>query len=114
MSIIRPGARQAPEDGQCQSRGHDPRNENSQSVSRRGALRRGALAIGGGSLLAAVLASPAWAFKVPQSQAGYKNSPNGGNECDKCLQFQPPSACKIVEGAVSPSGSCNFFAPKPK
>jgi hypothetical protein len=114
MSDIGPRAGHVRDDVQCQSGTHAPRSGNAQSVSRRGALRRGALAIGGGSLLAAALASPAWAFKVPQSQAGYKNSPNGGNECDRCLQFQPPSACKIVEGAVSPSGSCNFFAPKPK
>lgn len=114
MSNIRPPVEQAREDGQRQSSICAPRNENSPSVSRRRALRRGALAIGGGSLLAAALASPAWAFKVPQSQAGYKSSPNGGNRCDKCLQFQAPSSCKIVEGAVSPSGSCNFFAPKPR
>ena len=67
----------------------------------------------GAALGAAGLASPAWAGKIPQAQAGYSARPRGGEECDKCLQFQPPTACKIVDGVVSPSGSCNFFGPKP-
>jgi hypothetical protein len=81
-------------------------------ISRRRVLGAGALLVGAG---AAGLASPAAAnAKVSQSQAGYKASPSSGRECDKCQQFQPPSACKIVDGAVSPTGFCNFFAAKPK
>lgn len=53
------------------------------------------------------------AAKVPKSQAGYKDAPRSGMRCDRCLQFQPPAACKIVDGAISPSGWCDFFAPKP-
>jgi hypothetical protein len=51
--------------------------------------------------------------KVSQTEAGYQNAPKGASRCDKCIQFQPPSACKVVDGAVSPAGSCNFFAPRP-
>jgi hypothetical protein len=29
------------------------------------------------------------------------------------VQFQPPASCKLVDGSISPSGSCDFFAPKP-
>ena len=68
-----------------------------------------AAAVGAGIL------TPGAAFassKVEQTQAGYKNSPRGDARCDKCLQFQPPSACKIVDGVVSPAGSCNFYAPR--
>jgi hypothetical protein len=74
----------------------------------------GAVAIATGALLSdAITARSALAdSKIPQSQAGYKSSPSGGNRCDLCVQFQPPSACKIVAGQVSRSGSCNFFAHK--
>jgi hypothetical protein len=51
--------------------------------------------------------------KLPPAQAGYRTSPRGAARCDLCAQFQPPSACKIVAGAVSPSGSCDFFVAKP-
>lgn len=77
-----------------------------QSLSRRGLL-------GGAIVFGAVLASGARAAsKVPQSQAGYKASPNGAARCDRCVQFQPPAACQIVAGAVAPQGSCLFFAPR--
>jgi hypothetical protein len=83
-------------------------------VSRRGLLFRGFLyAVGGvaaGRLLAADKAMAE--DKVPKDQAGYRDAPRAGNRCDRCVQFQAPNGCKIVAGAVSPSGSCNFFAPK--
>jgi hypothetical protein len=74
-------------------------------------LAQGGLA----TLLAAGFAAPAAraAAKVPKSQADYEDKPRGGVRCDRCLQFQPPAACKVVDGAISPAGSCDFFAPKP-
>jgi hypothetical protein len=85
-------------------------------TSRRGMLCSGAVLLCAGAVLPGLtLASEAVAAaKVPQGQAGYQSSPRGEARCDKCLQFQPPSACKIVDGAVSPSGSCNFFAARPR
>jgi hypothetical protein len=53
------------------------------------------------------------AAKVSKSQADYQDTPRGGVRCDRCVQFEAPAACKIVDGPVSPSGSCSFFAPKP-
>lgn len=50
--------------------------------------------------------------KVPQREAGYQNSPKGGAKCEACQQFLPPSGCKLVNGPISPSGWCNFFAPR--
>ncbi len=81
------------------------------NISRRGALIFGAGAVVGvaGSGRTALAAA-----KMPKGQAGYSDKPRGGNECDKCLQFQPPSACKIVDGDISPSGWCNLFAAKPQ
>ena len=84
-------------------------------VSRRRLVLSGALILSGaaaGSLVArnAVAAGG----KVSQAQANYRDTPRGALRCDKCLQFQPPSGCKVVEGVVSPSGSCNFFAARPR
>jgi hypothetical protein len=85
-------------------------------VSRRSILARAAVcAVGGG--LASELVSTHRALaatKMAKSQAGYKDSPRGGQRCDACVQFDPPAACKIVDGAINPSGSCDLFAPKPR
>jgi hypothetical protein len=87
-------------------------------MCRRLVLRKTMVFVGGGLILGesvfGATAAMASGGKVSQAQAGYKNSPRGGLSCDKCLQFQPPSACKIVDGSVVPSGSCNFFAARPK
>lgn len=80
-------------------------------LSRRRLLRRGAAVLGAALSAAGTAAAGA---KVSQAQARYQNTPRAGQRCDQCLQFQPPAACKIVEGAVSPTGSCNFFAPRPR
>jgi hypothetical protein len=34
--------------------------------------------------------------------------------CDKCVQFLPPNACKIIEGTISPQGWCRVFGPAPR
>jgi hypothetical protein len=80
-------------------------------VSRRTVLTNGLGAALLGSGLAAGAATAA--AKVPKAQAGYKDAARAAMRCDRCLQFQPPTSCKIVDGAISPSGSCDFFAPKP-
>jgi hypothetical protein len=41
----------------------------------------------------------------------YQDHPDGDKRCDKCEQFQPPSACKMVDGTISPQGSCRIFVP---
>ena len=88
------------------------------SMSRRLFMRRGAYALGGVAIVAggALTAQTAAAAsgKVSQAQAGYKATTKSASRCDACAHFEPPSACKIVDGAVTPSGSCNFFAPRPK
>ena len=77
--------------------------------------RRRLLTTGAAVALAGVLAAERAraAGKVPKAQADYKDAPRGAVRCDRCVQFQPPSGCKIVDGPVSPAGSCDFFAPKP-
>ena len=86
-------------------------------MSRRLFLSRGAYALGGAAIVAGATLTAQTAAagsKVSQAQAGYKATTKSASKCDTCAHFEPPSACKIVDGAVSPSGSCNFFAPRPK
>jgi hypothetical protein len=81
--------------------------------SRRQVLGQGALVAGVVAAAGSLPVSARAADKMPKAQAGYKDSSAGEKECDRCAQFQPPSACKIVDGAISPSGSCNYFTAKP-
>ena len=50
--------------------------------------------------------------KVSQADAKYQDQPKGQQRCEICLQFQPPNACRIVEGPISPKGWCQYFAAK--
>lgn len=76
--------------------------------------RRSFLYAGGGAMLGAtLLTSPAAAStKVSQRSVQYQPRPKGKARCDTCALFQPPSSCKVVNGAISPSGSCRLYAPK--
>jgi hypothetical protein len=81
-----------------------------QSVSRRTILGNGVVCVTGAvGLLAS--ATPA-AAKMAQAAAAYQGSPKGGHQCDNCSLFQPPAFCQLVEGNVSASGWCKFWAKK--
>ena len=47
--------------------------------------------------------------KISKVAVNYQDHPDGDKRCDKCVQFQPPDACKVVEGSISPQGSCRIF-----
>ena len=49
--------------------------------------------------------------KISKVAVNYQDHPDGDKRCDKCAQFQPPDACKMVEGPISPQGSCRIFVP---
>jgi len=49
--------------------------------------------------------------KISKVAVNYQDHPDGDKRCDRCVQFQPPDACKLVEGAISPQGSCRIFIP---
>ena len=51
--------------------------------------------------------------KIDQKAALYQPFPKNGQTCNKCAQFEPPAACKIVAGTISPAGWCQLFSPKP-
>lgn len=79
--------------------------------SRRVVIARTALAVGAaatGAVATRALAQQ----KISQANAKYQDHPNGNNECDGCVQFQAPNACKIVEGPINPKGWCQFFGAK--
>lgn len=63
----------------------------------------------GGAVLAAVASTPAQAAKVSKSSVRYQDSPKGGKDCKGCKLFQPPNACKTVDGAISPNGWCALW-----
>ena len=78
-------------------------------------LLRGAIGLAGAatSLAASAGLTPAQA-KVSQKSVGYQPEPKGDKRCDKCVQFQPPAACKLVDGVISPQGWCRVFAARPQ
>jgi hypothetical protein len=82
-------------------------------VSRRVALTGTAFILGSAAVAAAVEQARAQQ-KISQANAKYQSTPKGDQRCDGCINFQPPNACKFVEGDISPNGWCSLFAPKPK
>ena len=74
--------------------------------SRRSLLRS---AVGITGVLAATLAPALAQPKISKIAVNYQDHPDGDKRCDKCVQFQPPDACKVVDGAISPQGSCRIF-----
>jgi hypothetical protein len=82
-----------------------------QLISRRVAFTRTALALGA-SAAAAVVLQAAARQKISKEDAKYQSTPKGDQRCDGCISFQPPSACKFVQGDIIPSGWCELFASK--
>ena len=84
------------------------------NLSRRRLISGAGLIAAGGTLLGAGLgAEPAAAqSKVAQKLVSYQDAPKGAARCDKCTQWQPPASCKVVQGAIKPTGWCSLFAPK--
>jgi hypothetical protein len=71
-------------------------------------------AVGAAGAATIIAASPnraAAAPKISQKAVNYQDHPDGDKRCDKCVQFQPPNACKVVDGTISPQGSCRIFMP---
>ncbi len=85
-------------------------------LSRRSVLQKLGFAAGGVAVLAvttSVNRGAAAQTKVSQKVVGYQDTPQGDHRCDNCLQFQPPSSCKVVEGNISPAGWCRVYVKKP-
>ena len=80
-------------------------------VSRRMALTGAALALGAAAVATAISRAAAQQ-KVGQALAKYQGAPNGDQHCEICANFQPPNACKFVDGEINPNGWCQLFTPK--
>lgn len=58
------------------------------------------------------------ASKSSQASMHYQTTPNDGKQCSGCTFFIPGGSatsngsCKIVDGAISPTGYCIAFTPK--
>ena len=88
----------------------DSRND-CERISRRVVVTGTALALG--AAVAATVVPPAEAQeKMSQADAKYQGTPKGDQRCDGCMLFQPPNACKVVEGEINPSGWCQLFVKK--
>jgi hypothetical protein len=85
----------------------EPENTSAR-FSRRSLLRS---AVGATGFLAATLNSAFAQPKISKVAVNYQDHPDGEKRCDKCVQFQPPDACKVVDGTISPQGSCRIFVP---
>ncbi len=82
-----------------------------QRISRRVVLTRTALAFGAAATATAIPQAAAQQ-KIGQTDAQYQGTPKDGQHCDGCINFQPPNACKFVQGDIRPSGWCQLFSPK--
>ncbi len=84
------------------------------ALSRRSMLRRIALATGGAALVATTVTGTRTAFaKSSQKAVHYQDTPHGTQSCDNCREFEPPSACKVVDGVITPTGWCKVYIKKP-
>jgi hypothetical protein len=54
--------------------------------------------------------APRASDKMTRVQAEYQDTPKGIYSCAVCSLFEPPNACKVVEGEVSKDGWCRAFA----
>ena len=82
-------------------------------LCRRAFLQSAAGAVGSVTLSAALNNANA-APKISKQAVAYQDQPDGDKRCERCTQFQPPDGCKMVEGQISPQGSCRIFIPSRK
>jgi hypothetical protein len=76
-------------------------------TSRRSLLQGAAVL---GAAVPLVAAGAMAAGKMSQAAVAYQGSPKGAQNCANCKLFEKPSACKLVEGTVSPNGWCRIWA----
>jgi hypothetical protein len=89
----------------------DSNRNDRQLISRRVALAGTAFTLSAATT-AVVVQQAAARQKISQADAKYQSTPKGDQRCDGCISFQPPNACKFVQGDISPSGWCELYAAK--
>jgi hypothetical protein len=83
----------------------------SDALSRRSLLQRAMGMMGAGAVIAAQAKPAAATIKISKAAVAYQDHPEGEKRCGKCLQFQAPDNCKMVDGPVSAQGFCRIFKP---
>jgi hypothetical protein len=78
----------------------------------RPATRRRILQAGLGAVTGGISVRAGAQEKIAQTVVQYQTQPKNGQLCSTCVNFEPPAACKIVSGAISPNGWCLVYAPK--
>ena len=94
----------------------NPARADLEELSRRFVLRKLAVTAGGVAALAAMMTANRRAVaqtKMSQKVVGYQDTPQGNHRCDNCLQFLPPSSCKVVDGTINLAGWCKVYVKKP-
>jgi len=103
-------------DGRCSSPPTDGSRADTPQIWSAGLSRRsllqGAACAGGAATILGVTANRATAAKASKKTVAYQDSPKGAQRCDNCAPFQPPNACRIVEGDISPAGWCRVWQRK--
>jgi hypothetical protein len=77
------------------------------SVTRRGFLHNSVALVGGLGLTSLVPKEAS--AKIAPNLVGYQATPKDGHDCAGCKLFQPPNACKSVDGVIAPSGWCKIW-----
>jgi hypothetical protein len=93
---------------------NEPKHQSAE-YSRRALLRGVVTATSGIAVLATAIGETRTAeaqAKMTQQVVAYQPSPKNGEACSTCTQFEPPNACKIVEGVISPAGWCKLYVKK--
>jgi hypothetical protein len=88
----------------------------SAELSRRSILQKLVSTAGGAVVFATTMSVNRVAVaqtKMSQKVVGYQDTPQADHRCDNCLQFQPPSSCKVVEGNINAAGWCKVYVKKP-
>jgi len=85
----------------------------SKSLSRRSILAAAGCMVGASAAATLTVTEAGAQAKVAQTSVAYQASPKGDQQCDNCIFFQPPNACKTVAGDIAPQGWCKIWAKKP-
>jgi hypothetical protein len=91
----------------------DQRGATKDGVCRR-SLLKSVPTIAGAIISATAIPNSVFAqTKVSHETSKYQDQPKNGQQCSNCVQFEPLSACKIVESPMSPNGWCQLYGAKP-
>jgi hypothetical protein len=81
------------------------------TLSRRLLLQKTMASVGAVAIIVAQPKPTSAAIKISKAAVAYQDHPQDDKRCGKCLQFQVPDGCKMVDGPVSPQGFCRIFMP---